>query len=179
MARRHRNPFKDRRASMGAEEDAAPDWLPTPPYGGQGDADVVATPSEADLAWRALREVIPAAHTVIGVLELCHQPDVRTLAADAGNAIDRVTDWKMKRPGPRSVLRWDFTAYVKAFRQFAALVGVTSEEHLGHVPGYELLDDVRTNLVTQLRACEKSFVGYTKAMKRLKAMERLGMGRNR
>lgn len=165
---------------MGAEEGAAPQWMPTPPpYTEDGDAMPVDTPSEADLAWRVLRKVIPAAHAVLGVLEMCHRPDVRTIAADAGKAIDRANNRKMKKTAPRASVRWDFTAYVQAFRQFAALVGVTSEENLGHIPGYDMLAHFRANLVTQLQSCEESMVAYTKAMKRLKAMERLGMGARR
>ena len=173
MSRTYRNPFKDARPYMGAEE-GRPKWLPDddPPE----PEPEVPVPAHSVESWEALRDVIPAAHEVIAILGLHHLPAVREIAAEAGEAIERVASQatsKSKRCS-RPASRWDFTQCVKAFRTLAALATATNEEHMGHLPGYELLASVRPKLVAQLQACEPSFGAYGKEMKRLKAMERLG-----
>lgn len=177
MPRRYRNPFKDRSPNMEAQEE--PEWLPERDEPDLDPEPEIPSPYQQAPAWAALRETIPAAHEVLAVLNFCHDPSVRKLAAEAGKRIDQVARHVPRETSTRSATRWDFTQCVLVFRTLLTLAAATGAEHMGHVPGYALLASARNNLVLQLQACEEPLVAYTTEMKRLKAMERLGFGRKR
>jgi hypothetical protein len=193
MTRRYEDPFRSRRPRRARPEE--PDWLPEnwnkfappgrDPRGDAVDSDAEPgdfgpeedAPPEQAPAWAALRRLQGSAHAVLAILSTSRSADARKLGAVSGLALDRAMQHAPRERARRDQTRWDFAVCMHAWTKLVQLGAEIGTERWTSLPGYPVLGAARADLVADLQKAQPAVEEYVSAMKRLKAMERLGLGR--